>query len=70
MNSLILISVLFAPVALAAAKVVGAVITKFLKDHPSNIEISGPSGNVTINISKTMTKEDINKKILEVIRER
>jgi hypothetical protein len=66
-NPLILTSVLFAPVALAVAKMVGAGISRLLKDHPSNIEISGPHGNVTVNITKTMTKEDINKKILEAI---
>jgi hypothetical protein len=67
MNPLILISILFAPVALVLARAVGAGVARLLREHPSNIEISGPSGNVTVNVSKTMSKEDINKKILEVI---
>jgi hypothetical protein len=69
-NPLILASIVFIPAALALVRVAGAVFAKFLKDHPSNIEISGPDGNVTVNISRTMTKDDINKKILEVIGKR
>jgi hypothetical protein len=66
-NPLILASILFAPIALAVVNTIGAGISRLLKDHPSNIEITGPHGNVTVNITKTMTKEDINKEILAAI---
>ncbi len=67
MSGLLVLSALFVPISWAVASGVAALAAKFLKKNARDLEIRGPTGNTRIVVTETMSPEDINRKIVEVL---